>query len=413
MKIFDFFRKIFKRTRNVKETVPFLSQVNQVENKTDAYADIKNIMQIDAIKGKDIISFKKISIKDIATYNYREISSDIVKGGLSNVTSAGTQIATISALNPNGLFSATVSPQSLTLFADGTYSTMIHQGGHIADHAGFLPASATVFAPIAMMQLMSMTTGQYYMNSIIKQLESIDKKINQLIQIHHTEKISKLENAHALLKELFEIQCPSIEHLMQLKTIEHEVGAIHKEYLRYLEELDYSYLQSKDTEFLSSDDMKNLLNTHNESEFSFKLYMAMTADNISHLIPIIEFALNVKINSMTKDRSNRINELFEKINKLKKEDFFAYSKGEIILEKYFSPFFKRAAKIRKNSWFYRDEIRDQILSLKDKKKQLGNEVRDSSISYEIKNKLVEQMNSPIELLCSIDNDGNTTMYVKQ
>jgi hypothetical protein len=199
MAFFDFFRKIFKRKKkqgnlNQLESIQQESinlPISFQENfKLDPYKDIS---QIDVINGNDIIKFNKISINEIEKYNYQEISSDRIKGGLSNIVSAGTQIAAVSILNPNGLFTATVSPQLLTKFvADGTFSTMVREGGRIVKHAGFQSISTTVFAPIAIMQLLSMVTGQYYMNGITKQLKSIDKKINLLIKFHHTEKISKL-----------------------------------------------------------------------------------------------------------------------------------------------------------------------------------------------------------------------------
>jgi hypothetical protein len=414
MVFFDFFMKIFRRNKKhgkANQLEPMNSPISiQENNRLEAY---KNVTQIDATNGTDIISFRKISIGEIQKYDYQEITPDRIKSGLSNIVSAGTQIAAISVLNPTGLFTATVSPQLLTLFADGTVSTMIHQGGRIVAHAGFRSVSATVFAPIAVMQLLSMITGQYYMNGITKQLKSIDKKITLLIKFHHTEKIAKLENAHSLLKELFEIKTPGIEHLIQLKMIEHDVGAIYREYKRYLEGMDYAYLKDEDLKLSSVNDMENLFNVQNESGLSFYLYMTVTADEILRLVPIIEFALNVKINSRTRDRNSQINELFEKIDKIKKEDFFAYSIGKDILEKYFAPFLSKAERIKNSSFFHEDDMENKVNTLKEKKEELVNEVLNSGITYEIKNKIVEQMAQPIDILYSINEDGKELVYIKQ
>jgi hypothetical protein len=140
MAFFDFFRKLFRKNKKQEQTNKSgsvnLSGSTQEDSRLEMY---KNITQIDAMNGADVISFKKISINEIQKYNYHEITPDRIKGGLSNLFAAGTQIAAISALNPNGLFTATVSPQLLTLFADGTVSTMIHQGGHKLPMRGFNP----------------------------------------------------------------------------------------------------------------------------------------------------------------------------------------------------------------------------------------------------------------------------------
>ncbi|GHU42622.1 hypothetical protein FACS1894190_12170 [Spirochaetia bacterium] len=374
----------------------------------------ENITQIDAIKGKDVITFQKISIKDIEKYNYQEIAPDKIKGGLSNIISGGTQIATISALNSNGLFSATVSPQLLTAFADGTFSTMIHQGGHIAAHAGFQSISATVFAPIAIMQLMSMVTGQYYMNGITKQLKSIDKKINQLIKFHHTEKIARLENAQEIIQQICNVQYPGIEHLTQLKTVEIEVGSIYREYSKYLEDSKSANLKIPETYKMSSQKhLDKLFLLDDESGFSFNFYMVTTSDELLHLIPVIEFMLNVKMSQMEINRSHQIEELYHKIVQLQEEDFFVYSSGKQMLNNYYAPFIKEAKEILNNTAFHEEECKARLGIMKKRKKDLESDVIDKAETLNIKTKLVEQMNKPIEIVYSINDDGKNLVYVKQ
>jgi hypothetical protein len=333
---------------------------------------------------------------------------------LSNIISAGTQMATVSILNPNGLFSATVSPQLLTLFTNGTVSTMVHQGGRIAAHAGFQSISATVFAPIAIMQLLSMVTGQYYMNGITKQLKSIDKKINLLITYHHTEKIAKLENAQVVITQLCDMQYPGIEHLTQLKTIEFEVGSIYREYLSYLTNSKESISKINDIwDFSSRKYFKKLFSLDDESGFSFNFYMVTISDEILHLIPIIEFMLNVKMNMMEKNRNHQIEELYNKIAKYSEDDFFANSSGKIILEKYYTPFIDEAEKILAQTLFHEDESKRQKKIMENRKENLKLELLENAETLKIKTKLVEQMTKPIEILYSVNEDGKNLVYVKQ
>jgi hypothetical protein len=408
--------------------------VSHKEN--DTVTSYENITQIDAIKGKDVISFKKISINDIGKYNYREITSDAIKGGISNIVAGGAQIAAISVLNPGGLFTATVSPQLLTTFANGTFSTMVHEGGRIVSHAGFKAISPTVFAPIAIMQFLSMVTGQYYMHGITKQLQSISKKIDILINFHHAEKSSKLENAQELLKQLYNTQYPGIEHLTQLKAIEMEVGSIYREYLKHLE---YNIKKDSMKEyfkhmrpivvgsfvfpsvklFLEKNFNKHLIalyDDEDENTFSFNFYMVTTADEILHLIPIIEFMINVKMNEQT-DRNHQIEELFSKISKYTENDFFANSTGKNVLNDHYTPFIEMTKYIVNhiimNHMYYLGVNIERLREIEKRKDYLESNVLEASETLNIKTKLVEQMTTPIEILYSINENGKNIVYVKQ
>jgi hypothetical protein len=410
----------FKRKSNIKKGNSVVSKNENIteqmapHQENNAISVYKNIVQIDTIKGKDVISFKKVSINDIEKYNYQEVTSDAIKGGVSNIIAGGSQIAAIAALNSGGLFTATVSPHLLTIFANGTFSTMIHQGGRIAAHAGFQSISATVFAPIAIMQLLSMVTGQYYMNGITKQLKSIDKKINQLIKFHHTEKIAKLENAQDLIRNLYDTQYPGIEHLTQLKTIEMEVGSIYREYLKYLDDSQNAGLKLNDTfDIFSQKHFDKLFALDDDSTFSFNFYMVTTSDEILHLIPIIEFMINVRINSEQTDRSRQITELFTKISKFTENDFFANSKGEVVLNDYYKPFIATAKNILDTTVFHEDECKQRLKLMKKRMDDLKSNVLESSETLNITTKLVEQMTKPLEILYSVNEDGKSIAYVKQ
>ena len=291
---------------------------------------------------------------------------------------------------------------------------MIHEGGRIASHAGFLPVSATVFAPIAIMQLMSMITGQYYMNGITKQLKSIEKKIDLLIKFHHTEKYARLLNARKILHMLCDVGNPSIEHLTQLKIIEIEIGAIYHEYLQYLEESKEAHNKIADDWYFSSKKSFNrLFSIDNDSNFSFNLYIVSIADEIIHLIPIIEFMINVKINNNENSRYKQINELYNKISCLNKDDLFVYSTGNKMLEDYYNKFIEWAEKFLKETCFYENESKKRLEEMKDRKRKLYLDVNESIETLNIKTKLVEHMTKPMEILYSIDEAGNNKVFIKQ
>ena len=251
-------------------------------------SDVKNTVQINTDIENDTIFFEEISINDITNYNYREIYDNILQ----------EEIISGERLFKNPRFDETkiykIYTTARKLFIAASALTNIASG------------------------LLLLSSDKYYLYRMSKQFRYIDSKLNQLIQFHHTEKISKLENAHKLLKNLFETRHPNIEHLTQLKVIETEVGDIYNEYLRYLEQLVSDSSSFKESlKWSSTKDLKNLLNIYGKSGIAFNLHMITTADEILHLIPIIEFLLDVKINSITNNRGNQINELCTKISKLK------------------------------------------------------------------------------------------------
>jgi hypothetical protein len=397
---------------------------DQYQYDLNGYNDeIKNISSFDILNGDNKITFKKIELNQLKENSYRDISSDRIKSGLSNVATAGGQMVAISSLNPNGLFSATVNPQLLTLFSkDGTVSTMIHGSHGIAGHAGFKSISATVFAPIVVMQLMSMITGQYYMNGIVKQMNSIDNKINKLILLHHTEKVSRLKYAQETVKNLSAVKFPSLEHLTQLKNIEYEIGSIFTEYSKYLEDIDGFSVADTDSHWTPKGEMQQLFSNISKANFTSNMDMTITANELLHLIKIIELFLNIKIHEQQGNRNNQINEIYENISEWNEDSFYAYKYGKKILENYYTPVIEKAIKIIQpfhsfSLWEYekrceRDtklkqsfESYTEIKKLMDQRKSSERSLLNNLFSLDVKKELVKQMNTPIEVIYSGSNNG--------
>lgn len=407
--------KVIFSDRNNKLTIPSTSSSLELGEKNQT--NLNNVTSFEVVKDNEKIIFNKINIDEIKKHNYKykEIKMDKTSTVLSSGIAAGVQIAAISALHPNGLFSATVTPQLLTIFSNGTFSTMIHGSKGIISHAGFLPISTTVFAPIAIIQLMSMITGQYYLNGITKQLNSIDKKIDKLITFHNTEKEAKLEFAQSVLKSLYEINYPNLEHLTQLKNIEFEIGAIHTEYLNYLENIDTLSIVKTKANLFAVRDMQELCKREEDSGFSLNISMVVTSDEILHLIQIIELVLNIRINSNEGGRSKQINELYEKISIWQNNDFYSYQKANQTINNYFNPIIARAEKIKESAILYKRDREIDIKKIEQKKSEIINNIIQEVWVYEIKNKLVEQMTAPMEILYSIDenNQENNRYFIKQ
>ncbi|GHT79910.1 hypothetical protein FACS1894130_10050 [Spirochaetia bacterium] len=372
----------------------------------DEQKALSKIDSFDLCKDEHKIEFKKVKLQDINTDNYVEIGGNIS----SNALATGLPAAVVSGLNKNGLFTATVNPELLTLFTDGTCSTMIREGGKIVKHAGFQAVSATVFAPMVIMQVLSMITGQYYMNGITKQLKAIDEKINLLIKFHHVEKMAKIENAQRIINELINLEHPGIEHIMQLKNIEQEIGSIFTEYNKYLSDININKT-TQTSKFSSGEEMKELLANIDKSEFDFYLQMSVTTNEILHLIKIVELALNIKMNKDGGGRGQQINELIKNIKKWNYADFDQF---RILADDFYFSAIRKAHIIMENSAFHGDTVKKSIELLESKKDICGKNF-ENNYSVEIKKQLEQEMNSKYELLCNIDSSktGENKIFIRK
>jgi hypothetical protein len=138
--------------------------------------------------------FLKILPQSIHAKKYNVIKNDY---GISGVIEA----VAVKALAPHGLYSATVSPEVLMKYADGTVGSIVTKGGKIIKHSGFISAETAVFAPMIVMQVLSIITSQYYLNGINKQLETILCELNKLKRLNYSEDEGMLFSIQETLKQ--------------------------------------------------------------------------------------------------------------------------------------------------------------------------------------------------------------------
>jgi hypothetical protein len=360
------------------------------------------------------IMFDKKSIDDIKGNTYIEIQLDQPNPVLSNVVFSGLELATIMALNPNGLFSASVTPQLLTQFTDGSFSTMIHESGRIIHHGSFHKISTTVFTPIIAMKLMAMASGQYYSNGITKQINNIEKKIDKIIIFQDREKKAELDSALFLLNELCKTKSPQNEDLVQLKILEVKVRSIYEQYLDHLKNIDTSYFTKNDIELFTPDSLKKLNNIETETGFSFAIYMVIESDVLLHKIKIIELILNIRLNENNNDRIEHILQLYETIKNWQKSDFYCSNAKENINE-YYRKVLKKVEMIKRNA--ERNSSKEQCLEFKKMVEQNNKDLIDYVIQrvpmYILKNNFNEIMETPLEVLCYVDKNNKNKFYVRQ
>ena len=198
---------------------------------------------------------------------------DFAAGQLLNVgLNQGRELLTFSELAkkaPNGLFTASTSVDNLTQFKDGSYSTMVRgANGQIQKHAGFVEVKGVVggvnIANLVSvgMQAMSIASGMYYLHEINTQLDSLNKKVNEIIRVRDDEQIGMLKSINKIIIEISNKEEVSDLDFAQLRRQREKASEIfearfetykrrRKENLNSLKKIEKSILEiNKDTYIL-------------------------------------------------------------------------------------------------------------------------------------------------------------------
>lgn len=336
----------------------------------------------------------------------------VSKSMLSSFAGSATQLGSVAAANPNGIFTATVNPASLTKFGDGTLSTMVHGSKGLSAHAGFQSASTSVFAPLIVFQALSMVTGQYYLQGITQQLESIDKKIERLVQFHHIERLAKIRHCVHLVQKLHRINHPNIEDMVSLRRMQSEIGVIHEEYVHYLSTLDLDDLKNSE-KWLTSAKLEELLAKVNDASFDFNLNMAITTDEILHLMTIIEVMLNSRMSDNIENRAKRLGELLEEVSEWDAKEFYRARFGDTSVADFYATAIEKAQEIYDKGTLGKEKVSSAINELKEKQGQIGESIGGKIHALEMGRTFITQMTEPVEILYLSDTSSGDRILVKR
>jgi hypothetical protein len=157
-------------------------------------------------------------------------TSNQTENFFSQATGASA-IAASSIYSTSGLYTATASANSLMTYGNGTLSSITMNGSKFGQHAGFVSANTAVFTPILAFQFASMLTGQYYFNGLSKQLTSIHESINNLISLHHNERLAKLRYINFKISELNKRSYFTTEDYITIDKLKYDLSTIRFEYL--------------------------------------------------------------------------------------------------------------------------------------------------------------------------------------
>ncbi len=276
-------------------------------------------------------------------------------GGSSNIG--------IYSLATRGLYKATADPKTLMQLSSGGVGSAVTEGGKITGHAGFVSAGSTIFVPLVVFQLASIATGQYYMNTITKQLNTIQQKLDEILKLFHIERQAKLKKSFQLLKDFSSRKAFEVEDFVLLKQILSELVDIREEYYLMLSNIKDDYFQEGLSHISSKKIAQKLSENFEKSGFFYKLNSSLTADEMYHLGKMIEFYMNLCSKDPSINRINRINEISDEIRSYKNQDFM-YIKTKKIYSQIKKNLIARLNEARDNAIFKEQEIKDMIKSYK-------------------------------------------------
>lgn len=240
---------------------------------------------------------------------------------------AGTSsIGSSVAYSANGLYTATANTGSLMTYGNGSLSSITMNGSQFGSHAGFVSANPAVFTPILAVQFASMLTGQYYFKGLTKQLTSVQKGINELISLHHNERLAKLRYINTKTNELNNRNFFTTEDYVIVDRLKYDLSIIR-----------FEYLLSAQQEIINTFEIQNGKENKNEiidiiSEDSNQVEKALisiksNANKISSFFSStykksgIGSGINY-LKSKTENSHKKVEKLSEKVNNSK---FFFYS----------------------------------------------------------------------------------------
>ena len=244
------------------ETYSKLENISKLleDNNNKKYAKIlEPISKIQLSNNSGVIDFNLDNNFQLDE-NWALLSTSNQNENFFSQATGASAIAASSIYSTSGLYTATVSANSLMTYGNGTLSSITMNGTKFGQHAGFVSANAAVFTPILAFQFASMLIGQYYFKGLSKQLTSIHESINNLISLHHNERLAKLRYINFKISELNKRSYFVTEDYITIDKLKYDLSIIRFEYLltakqeinKSLDKVNY-YDKVKTTEIVSED----------------------------------------------------------------------------------------------------------------------------------------------------------------
>lgn len=254
--------------------------------------------------GKEILftrpnELKEQKYQEVIVGETAKIGGHLIQGAMPVLERAST-LAEIAKKAPNGLFTATVDPSTLSKFADGTTTTMVRDTANkLAGHAGFQTIEKVgkvnpLMAVNVGMQALAAISGQYYLHQIFAQLDGINSNLEKLIEFHHDEKIGILLNTKNRLSEIIERKNVDGSDINEIRDLRNKIGEVFQEYKTRLDRECKNVAEFKSEAWF----VEKRVDYYSKEidEMSFTLQICFEADRLSMQAELAEIAVRMKMN---------------------------------------------------------------------------------------------------------------------
>lgn len=435
---------------NLLKISPPKAEVRYIRFPNEENLDHKNVVSLPVIKEFSLTGNKNKHSLDFSLITTDMISSDWceisqsntnqhqLKAMMSSLTSSGVALQGAATQSTKGLFQATVSPDKLMTYNNGTVSSIVKDAsGKIQEHSGFTQAGNAAFNPLLVMQFASILTGQYYFKGITNQLNKVLDKLDNLQRMHHIEREAKMKYSFNQLQSYSYKTAFTLEDFVNLKQISYDLQVIRNEYLitsketidkiqNFINPLNLEK-QSMDLEIDEANQiektlasvkdgvmgamnkvstskvglgMKSFSNSVGKTFSNSKGKVAKINEKISELAPyytfksaitaeelyqisrLVELKMNLAVKDMDSDRIAKIYELKEELHAFRKEDLLHFSMSGMV-ENFNKVTQARFLELKSESAIEKNAI--QIL--------IQNSTEDFQTLKEINNKSIETIRS--------------------
>lgn len=255
----------------------------------------------------------KMKYQEVMVNVTAKIVGHFAQGSLPVLGNTKT-MAELARMAPNGLFTATVDPSTLSKFADGTITTMVRDStNHLIGHAGFQPVQnlfkvSPLVAVNIGMNAMAAISGQYYLNQIFGQLDSINSSLEKLIGFHHDEKIGILLNSKNRLSEIIQRKNVDESDIQEIRVLRNKIGEVFQEYKIRLDREHGDIIKFKPKALFVEKRVGEYSKKIDEMSFTFQV--CFEADRLSMQAELAEIAVRMKLDY----KDSMLEELYTQLN---------------------------------------------------------------------------------------------------
>jgi hypothetical protein len=460
--------KLLETNSGTQSKLDSISNILENNKKDDALTLLEPMSEIQLSNNSSLINFKLDNNFQLDENWALLNSSNQAENFFSQATGASA-IAASTIYSTSGLYTATASASSLMTYGNGTLSSITMNGSKFGQHAGFVSANAAVFTPLLAFQFASMVTGQYYFKGLSQQLTSIHESINNLISLHHNERLAKLRYINFKISELNKRSFFTTEDYITIDKLKYELSTIRFEYLLTAEqEINKSLdkvnknesvktieVLSEDTNTLermklslkekatrlssiisdkfsslyqdsviekgvgsiqkltenSSKKATKLTNEIIESKYFFYSDVSLKAEHLYQLSKLLELKMNLSDKEPDSNRIGKIKELYASISTFNIDDS-VFDEIELLNSQLKSKLVTDIGVLTENSFTNRNKIIANGQMIKDELNNSGDLIARKHILFKDIQEIKIGFETPNEIL--IDNrNGKTEVYAKK